>query len=322
MTTLQEHMLETIGQAIANPSIDGRWHSGKPAQDGKSADKISYVGHYLPKGLLVRYRDQRTPDVFHVWKEWDGEQIHFDAAEYQQRKAQAEARARQAEAIAAAEKARVLGILKAIISESVPASHDLKYPLGKRILALAARQATKRYELVPATTDTKAQYITPNDLLIPVYDHTGGLQGIQTIAPDGAKLLRGSLKHGLLWIGGGLNTGETTNRLYIAEGWATAVSIHMRTRNPVIVAFSTSNLLAAGHWVRGRYPSAELVYAVDNDIGSFITVAGERVENPGRHYATQAALAVNAAVITPPTDGRGDWNDWHISQITGEKKPD
>jgi phage/plasmid primase-like uncharacterized protein len=96
----------------------------------------------------------------------------------------------------------------------------------------------------------------------------------------------------------------------------------MRTRNPVIVAFSTSNLLAAGHWVRGRYPSAELVYAVDNDIGSFITVAGERVENPGKHYATQAALAVNAAIITPPTDGRGDWNDWHISQITGEKKPD
>ncbi len=322
MTTLQANMNETIGQAIANPVIDGRWHSGKPAQDGKGADKISYVGHYLPKGLLVRYRHHKSGDECHVWKEWEGQSIHFDAAEYQQRKAQADALARQAEATAAAEKSRVLAILQTIITESVPASHDHEYSLGKRILSLAARQAVKHYELVPATTDTKAQHIAPSDLLIPVYDHTGRLQGVQQITTTGYKLMRGTFKHGLLWIGGGLTTGETANRLYIAEGWATAVSIHMRTRSPVIVAFSTSNLLDAGHFARGRYPEAEIVYAVDNDIGSFITVEGERVENPGKHYARQAATAINAAVITPPLSEKGDWNDWHISQITGEKKPD
>lgn len=323
IVNLQEHMQANVGRSIANPVIDGTWHSGKCA-DGKGADKISYVGHYLPKGLLVRYRDQRTPDLFHVWKEWDGEKIHFDAAEYQQRKVQAEALARQAEALAAAEKSRVLDILQTVIRESKPADPYHPYITSKLILPIGAKQAAKRYEIKPETAEGRAQYIAPTDLLIPVYDHTGALQGVQAIAPDGTKLLRGSLKHGLLWIGGGLTTGETTNRLYIAEGWATAVSIHMRTRNPVIVAFSTSNLLAVGHWARGRYPEeAELVYAVDNDLGSYITIAGERVENPGKHYATQAALAVNAAVVTPPLPGtKSDWNDWHTAQITGEKKPD
>ena len=89
----------------------------------------------------------------------------------------------------------------------------------------------------------------------------------------------------------------------------------MRTRNPVVVAFSTGNLLATGQWARKRYPDAGLVFAADNDLGSFITVQGQQVENPGRYYATQAALAVNAAVITPPMGQKGDWCDWHLSQI-------
>lgn len=311
---LQQHMLENIGAAIASPTIDGRWHSGK-RDDGKKADKISYVGHYLPKGLLVRYRDFREPDTFHIFKEWEGEGIRFDAEEYARRKREADELARQAAAEDAAERARVLAILQAVISESKPADPYHPYAESKLIIPIVARQAAKRYQIKPATAEGRAQYIATSDLLVPVFSHAGTLQGIQTISPDGSKLLRGSLKHGLLWIGGGLTTGEVSNRLYVAEGWATAVSIHMRTRNPVIVAFSTSNLLSAGHWARGRFPESELVYAVDNDIGSFITVGGRRIENPGRYYAEQAAIAVNAAVITPPMDGKGDWADWHINQI-------
>ena len=133
--------------------------------------------------------------------------------------------------------------------------------------------------------------------------------------------MRGTFKDGLLWVGGGLTTGEVENRLYVAEGWATAVAVHMRTRNPVIVAFATSNLMSAGQWARARYADAEIVYAVDNDLGSFITVDGQPVENPGKYYATKAAIAINAAVITPPLEGKADWCDWHVSQIVGTKKP-
>jgi phage/plasmid primase-like uncharacterized protein len=316
METLQQHMQAHIGVSIENPVIDGTWHNGR----GKGKDKIGYVGHYLPKGLLVRYHNHKTDEI-HVWKEWEsGQGEYIDPLEYRRKREEAQAKADAAAQQSGRDRAALLAILQTVITESVPADHNHSYPLGKRILALAARQATKRYELVPATTDTKAQYITPNDCLIPVYSHTGALQGIQQITTNGNKLMRGTFRDGLLWIGGGLSTGEAPNRLYVSEGWATGVAVHMRTRNPVIVAFATSNLMSAGRWARDRYPEAEIVYAVDNDTESFITVAGQRINNPGKYYATKAAEAINAAVITPPLSG--DWCDWHTAQITDEKKPD
>ena len=318
MMTLQQHMLDTIGVSIDNPIIDGTWHNGR----GKGKDKIGYVGHYLPKGLLVRYHNHKTDEI-HVWKEWDGGQGEYiDPLEYRRKREEAQAKAGAAAQQAERDRAALLAILQAVISESVPASHDHSYPLGKRILALSARQATKRYQIAPETAESSAQYIAPSDLLIPVYEHTGRLQGIQQITESGYKLMRGTFKGGLLWIGGGLTTGETPNRLYICEGWATGVAVHMRTRNPVIVAFSTSNLMSAGKWARGRYPDTEIVYAIDNDIGSVIKIGGQTIENPGKHYATQAAISIGAAVITPPMAEKGDWNDWHISQIAGKKKAD
>lgn len=318
--TLQQHMQANIGVSIADPIIDGRWHSGR----GKGKDKISYVGHHLPKGLLVRYRHwKESGDECFTWKEWgDGQGIHFDAEEYRRRKAEADAKAKASAAQEAKERAELLVILRTIIRESIPADINHDYARKKCLFPIGSRQAIKSYQITPATTDTKAQYINPDDLLIPVYSHTGQLQGIQQITSSGYKLMRGTFKDGLLWIGGGLSTGEVPNRLYIAEGWATACAVHMRTRNPVIVAFATSNLMSAGKWARDRYPETEIIYAVDNDIGSFITVAGERVENPGKYYATKAAIAINAAVITPPLEGKADWCDWHTAQIAGKKIPD
>ena len=316
MITLQQHMLENIGVSIDNPIIDGTWHNGR----GKGKDKIGYVGHYLPKGLLVRYHNHKTDEI-HVWKEWDGGAGEYiDPLEYRRKREEAQAKADAAAQQSERDRAALLAILQTVITESVQADHNHPYPLGKRILALSARQAIKRYQITPDTTESRAQYIAPSDLLIPVYDHTGQLQGIQQITATGYKLMRGTFKDGLLWVGGGLTTGEVENRLYVAEGWATAVAVHMRTRNPVVVAFSTANLLSAGQWARARYADAEIVYAVDNDLGSFITVGGEQVENPGKYYATKAATSINAAVITPPISG--DWCDWHFQQITGEKKPD
>lgn len=313
--TLQQHMQANIGISIADPVIDGRWHSGH----GKLS-KVSYVGLYLAKGVLVRYRTHAhgQGDTCHVWREWEGTNPHFDAEEWLKRKAEAQAKADEAAKADTAERERLLTILQAVILESAPADINHPYARKKLIYPIGARQAIKSYLLVPATTESKAQYLNPDDLLIPVYSHTGQLQGIQQITTSGFKLMRGMVKDGLLWIGGGLTTGEVANRLYIAEGWATAVAVHTRTRNPVVVAFSTANLLSAGQWARARYPDAEIVYAVDNDTESFIKVGGQTINNPGKHYAIKAATAINAAVIIPPMGG--DWCDWHLSQIVGTKK--
>ncbi|MDQ5769944.1 toprim domain-containing protein [Thiothrix subterranea] len=375
MMTLQQHMMQTIGRVIANPLINGMWHSGKPSCDGKGADKIRYTGQILPTGrLLVRYLDHKQGDDIYTYQEgaelvrisgivgaitekavilegagnwfplakievltgnlskgdsvtlsvpaWlaEGHGEYLEPEEYRRKREEAQAKADAAAQQAERDRAALLAILQTVITESVPASHDHPYTAKKLILSIGARQATKRYQIAPETAESRAQYITPSDLLIPAYDHTGALQGIQQITESGFKLMRGTFKDGLLWIGGGLTTGETPNRLYIAEGWATGVAVHIRTRNPVILAFATSNLMSAGKWARDRYPDSEIIFAVDNDLESNIKVAGQTVNNPGKYYATKAATATNAAVITPPT--AGDWNDWHTAQIQGEKKPD
>lgn len=311
--SLQEHMQANIGVSIADPIIDGRWHSGH----GKLG-KISYVGLYLAKGVLVRYRTHAhgQGDVCHTWKEWEGTDQHFDADEWKQRKAEAQAKADEAAKAEQAERERLLTILQAVIRESIPADINHAYARKKLIYPIGARQAIKSYLVQPATTDTKAQHIATSDLLIPVYSHTGQLQGIQQITTSGFKLMRGMVKDGLLWIGGGLTTGEVANRLYIAEGWATGVAVHMRTRNPVVVAFSANNLLNCGKWAREQYPSADIIFAVDNDEKT-ITRKGQ-TGKAGILYAEEAAEAINGFLMIPPI--LGDWCDWHISQIEAEKK--
>jgi putative DNA primase/helicase len=314
--TLQEHMQANIGIAIDSPIIDGRWHNGK-----RKAGKVGYVGHYLPKGILVRYHHHKTKEV-HVWKEWEGKSDHLSDDEYQRRRTEAAAKAREAAKLAQQAKTDLLAKVQTVFSRSKQADIDAPYITKKLIVPIGARKVMERVEIVPATATTKAQYIAPTDVLIPIYDQQGLLQGIQQITDTGYKLIRGTLTDGLLWIGGDLTTGEIKDRLYIAEGYATAVTVHMRTRNPVLVAFSTTNLLSVGQWARDRYPETEIIYAVDNDIGKVTTAHGQQIENAGKYYATQAAKVIGAGLATPPTDRKADWNDWHISQITATKKPD
>lgn len=308
---LQTHMQANIGASIPDPIINGQWHSGR----GKLG-KVSYVGHHLPKGLLVRYRHwKESGEECFTWTEWEGNGEYIDPEEYRKRKAEADHKSKIAAEQAGRKRNALLEKLVTIWAESHTAAINHPYADQKCIFPMKAKQTAKSYEIVPATDEKRAQYINPNDLLIPIYSHTGSLQGIQQITEQGAKFMRGTFKDGLLWLGGGLTTGEVSNRLYIAEGWATGAAIHMRTRNPVLVAFNTTNLLSVGQWARDRYPDSQIIFAIDNDVGSFITRQGRRIENPGKYYATIAAKAIDAAVITPPIEGNGDWCDWHVSQI-------
>lgn len=318
MQTLQEHMMQHVGLALQHPILDGQWHNGKPA-DGKGADKIGYVGVYAPKGLLVRYRNCKTDEVF-VWKEWS-DQERLSDAEYQARRIKAQQKqAKQEQALKRA-KAQELQLLQTIWSSGLPASDTHLYLQSKRIPALAAKQANKSYLIKAASDESKAQYVNPSDLLIPIYSAvTGELQGLQQITPSGFKLVRGQLSGGLCWIGGDLTQGEVANRLYIAEGYATAVSVHIRTQNSVVMALSTTNLMQVGQWARARYPEAQIIFAVDNDVESTITVQNQTIQNPGLYYASKAAEVIGGAWITPPTHYTADWNDWHVDQLEAQEE--
>jgi putative DNA primase/helicase len=76
-------------------------------------------------------------------------------------------------------------------------------------------------------------------LLIPICDIDGALMGAQSIADNGFKLFpRGAALAGGHLIGDVAEDG----RLLIAEGYATAATLHEATGLTVVVAFNAGNL--------------------------------------------------------------------------------
>ena len=144
-------------------------------------------------------------------------------------------------------------------------------------------------------------YAQKDDLIVPMVSIEGEIRSYQKIKSNGDKrYLEGAQKNGLTHRIGP----EPKLRAYIVEGYATGVSVHEMTGEPVYVAFDTSNLTPAIKALRSRYPLAHLVVAGDNDQGT--------EGNPGKVYAEKAAASVtNTSVILPvfQSNQGSDWND-------------
>ncbi len=131
-------------------------------------------------------------------------------------------------------------------------------------------------------------------LLIPMRDSSGVIQSYQTIAADGEKrFLSGGAKKGNFFTIPG--EGKTA----IAEGYATAASIHMATGWTVLVAFDAGNLRPVAEAWRKEHPSSEIIICGDNDVSGV-----------GQAKANEAAEAVHGRAVWPPGEGM-DWNDVH-----------
>lgn len=134
-------------------------------------------------------------------------------------------------------------------------------------------------------------------LLVPLRDADGVLQNLQTIRTNGNKrFLRGGRVSGCYAC-----IGQPGGHFLLAEGWATAASLHVATGLPVAVCFAACNLGNVARVLRGKYPSARLTICADNDIKP------DR-ENTGVNAAREAAALVGGFVAVPPI--AGDWNDY------------
>jgi putative DNA primase/helicase len=139
-------------------------------------------------------------------------------------------------------------------------------------------------------------------LLVPMRDHAGAWQSLQYISPDGEKKF---LWHGKA-AGGYFAIGRPAETLCIAEGFATAATIHEATGKPVAVAFSAGNLGAVARALREKLPDAKLILAADDDLRT--------PGNPGLTRATEAARAVGGLLAMPDfgadrPEGTSDFND-------------
>ena len=133
-------------------------------------------------------------------------------------------------------------------------------------------------------------------LVLPLYDQDGTLATLQYIDHDGGKLYHpGGQTGGKFWMVGSLDEPGT---LFVAEGFATAATIHETTNRPVVVAYSASNLVPITGILREMYgASQDVVIVADNDKSGV-----------GQRYAEQASAKFGARMVMPPIEG--DANDY------------
>lgn len=103
------------------------------------------------------------------------------------------------------------------------------------------------------------------DVVVPLYEDTGTLVNLQLINADGLKrtLKGGQVKGACHIIEGKKQAGK---RLWIAEGYATALTVHHLTGETVMVALSSVNLLSLASLARQKHPACQIVLAADRDL--------------------------------------------------------
>jgi len=159
------------------------------------------------------------------------------------------------------------------------------------------------------------------NLLIPGFDpRTGRLQTLQWIDSNGTKgFEKGCPQQEAVFVIPSLESLNNKGFL-IAEGYATAASLHMATDQPVVAVFNASNLQPVTEILREQYPQAEITLCADNDHHLPEQINGIPLGNVGLKKAQKAAQAIDAAVVVPSFTKEEkalkytDFNDLHKSR--------
>ncbi|MHC1652916.1 VapE domain-containing protein [Stenotrophomonas maltophilia] len=159
-----------------------------------------------------------------------------------------------------------------------------------------------------------------NTLLVPVMNAAGRIVSLQAIFPRTDPALgrdkdffAGGRKQGCFHV---IGKPRPDHPIAIAEGYATAESIHQATGWCVVIAWDAGNLAAVARAWRANLPDAAFVVCADNDQWT-----RHPVDNPGVSQATHAAAAIDARVVWPEfatlhadDDHPTDFNDLHLRQ--------
>nr|WP_267311331.1 zincin-like metallopeptidase domain-containing protein [Asaia spathodeae]GBR16865.1 hypothetical protein AA105894_1678 [Asaia spathodeae NBRC 105894] len=204
------------------------------------------------------------------------------------------------------------GIATALLSVATPASADHPYLVSKGVKPHGLLQATAATVAVADShLGEKNHSIRDGDLLLPMQRRDGDVRSLQVIKADGWKgFLPGGQVVGLYAMIGDPQASKQGRPQWIAEGYATAASVHDATTDPVAVAFNASNLVAVAKELREQSPDASLYIAGDDD--RHLPLKTPPRPNVGQQKAEEAAKQSNGLAILPafgPAQEGIDWND-------------
>jgi len=221
-------------------------------------------------------------------------------AEQERARRRAEAQRKAEEAAAEAAHAEQRAAEERRKAPPVPESHG--YPARKKLdVALLNAWGCRLFR----GNLTVSGLVIDGCLMVPAMDMDGTVKSLQFIHPDtpgkdGKRNLPIAPLKGRFWPLGELSE---TGPIYLAEGPATAASIHEASQQCTLCTFSGGNLEAVALAVRERYPQAPIILCADDD-------------PTGKTSAILAAHAVGGLITLPNLAGAEgkDFNDLHQAQ--------
>ena len=291
------------------PEMDGRLYRVRAAGDGRGERSGWYVGHAdgHPAGA---FGDWRT-GANRLWKS-QRSVTALGAADRARLRAETAQRRLEREQQAEMQHEAAVDAIAAHLGMAVPATADHPYLASKGVGANGVFLDLTGSLVLPPGDPEGQRWSARGALLIPVRDMDGALIGAQSVGPDGFK----AFARGGRLNGGGHLLGDLSRRdmVLIAEGYATAATLHEATGLPVMVAFTAGNLKAVARGLHERWPDKRIVVAGDNDHRRERETVpdGRPKRNVGREKAEAAAAAVGGFALIPrfaPDDAGSDWND-------------
>lgn len=131
----------------------------------------------------------------------------------------------------------------------------------------------------------------PGHMVVPLRDAGGKLWALQTINHLGTKLFpKFGRKMGCFHL---IDTADEPSPpiVAIAEGYATAASVHEATGWPVAVALDLGNMQRVAQLMRAMFPQSQLILCGDDD--------PDKPDNPGRTKTEALAEQLRCAVAFP-----------------------
>jgi putative DNA primase/helicase len=271
--TPEQQLIDAIAYEGINPpssvTLDGKIHRFR--SDASRAKN----------GWYIAYSDGRPAGHFGCWRRqidvsWraEGGPSMTPAEEVAHAKRMADMRAiRDAEL--ARQREVVAEVVEQVWSELPEAPADHPYLQRKGVKPHGSK----------VTSDGK--------LVVPLFDVDGGISSLQYIEGDGGKRYHpGGEVKAKFWMVGKPSDGV----IYLAEGFATAATVHEVTGRPCVIAYSASNLVDVAGLLVGLYGNRITIVA-DNDKG-----------HVGLRAAEQACAKHGVRYVIPPIPG--DANDY------------
>ena len=293
------------------PEMDGKLRRARVEGDKGQARGGAYLGHLdgVPAGFIQNFKTGEKRS----WR-FESRTRPLGPAERQSLLHEVAEKQHQREVARRAIHAETMALLTGHLAAATPAPADHPYLLAKDIEPHGSLIDLAGPLLIPGGEKWPQRWSASGNLLIPIRTVDGELIGAQSIAPDGRKSLPrgGTLAGGVHLIGDQTSINEFG--VVIAEGFATAATIHELTGLAVAAAFSANNLEAAARACRQVWPDAPIAIAGDNDHQKERQrdARGRPKPNAGRIAAEQAANAVDGVALIPSfsaDDPGSDWND-------------